>query len=252
MLVAAEVDVEPQEPRYLIRRRISDRYFAAENDRRSSGIDCATLGRRLGFRTVQGHRCVRYPIAACELSDATHVAIGLLTNEVEAAAAILELPATSGSKHGDDDVRHLGDLRHERKEGLAGYFDYSRIDYRAQRQGGGPAVQQADLPHKLSWPDGRRIMALASERIDYFNLALLHVHEAVRLFARMRHDRALGIRHYLARRPQRRNMRAGKWCPYHLAQIFAYRLHVGSSGSIATHITRPEQPVTDLERTGAR
>src|SRR6185437_12090697 len=58
MLVAAEVDVEPKEPRYLIRRRIRDRYFAAEDNRRSSGIDSATLGRCLGFRAVQGHRCV--------------------------------------------------------------------------------------------------------------------------------------------------------------------------------------------------
>jgi hypothetical protein len=59
MLVAAEVNVEPEEPRYLIRRRIRDRYFAAEDNRRSSGIDCATLSRCLGFRAVQGHRCVR-------------------------------------------------------------------------------------------------------------------------------------------------------------------------------------------------
>jgi hypothetical protein len=83
-------------------------------------------------------------------------------------------------------------------------------------------------------------MALASERINYFNLALLDVHEAVRLFALLEHDRALGIRHYLPRRPQCLNMRAGKWCPYHLAQIFAYRLHAGSSGWITTHITWPE------------
>src|ERR1700746_2319929 len=59
---------------------------------------------------------------------------------------------------------------------------------------GGTAVQQADLPHKLSWPNGRRIMALASERINYFNLAFLDVNEAVRLFALVHHDRALGIR----------------------------------------------------------
>src|SRR6516162_7348352 len=229
MLVTAEIDVEPEEPRDLIRRRIRDRYLAAEDNRRSSGIDCATLSRCLGFRAVQGHRCVRQSIAARELGEATHVAIGLLAYEVEAAAAILELPAASGRKHGDDNVRHLGDLRHERKEGLARYFDYSRIDYRAQRQGGGTAVQQADLPHKLSWPNGRRIMALASERINYFNLALLHVHEAVRLFARLGHDRALGIRHYLPRRPQCLNMRGRKWCPYHLAQIFAYRLHQAHS-----------------------
>src|SRR6266404_4792492 len=167
-----------------------------------------------------------------------HVAIGLLAYEVEAAAAIVELSAASGRKHGDNDVRHLGDLRHERKEGLARYFDYSRIDCRAQRQGGGTAIQQADLPHKLSWPNGRRIMALAGEWINYFNLALLDVHEAVRLFALLHHDRALGIRHYLPRRPQCLNMRAGKWCPYHLAQIFAYRLHAGSSGWLTTHITR--------------
>src|ERR1700745_41975 len=173
-------------------------------------------------------------------SDATHVAIGLLSYEEEASAAILELSAASGRKHGDDDVRHLGDLRHERKEGLAWYFDYSRIDYRAQRQGGGTAVQQADLPHKLSWPNGRGIMALASERINYFNLALLDVHEAVRLFALLGHDRALGIRDYFPRRPQCLNMRAGKWCPYHLAQIFAYRLHARSSGWITTHITTAE------------
>jgi hypothetical protein len=32
-------------------------------------------------------------------------------------------------------------------------------------------------------------------------------------------------------------MRAGKWCPYHLAQIFAYRLHARSSGWVTTHIT---------------
>src|ERR1700683_5659537 len=171
-------------------------------------------------------------IAARELSDATHVAIGLLTYEVESAAAIVELPAASGRKHCDDDVRHRGDLRHERKEGLARYFDYSRIDYRAQRQGGGTAVQQADLPHKLSWTNGRRIMPLASERVNYFNLALLHVHEAVRLFSLLHHDRALGITHYLPRCPQCLNMRAGEWCPYHLAQIFAYRLHAGSSGWI--------------------
>src|SRR4029077_2761475 len=81
-------------------------------------------------------------------------------------------------------------------------------------------------------------MALASERINYFNLALLDVHEAVRLFALVHHDRTLGIRHYLSRRPQCPNMRAGKWCPYHLAQIFAYRLHAGSSGWLTTHITR--------------
>src|SRR6202034_3376834 len=93
MLVAAEVNVEPEEPRYLIRRRIRDRHFAAEDNRRSSGIDCATLSQCLGFRAVQGHRCVRQPIAARELSDATHVAIGLLTYEIEAAAAIVELPA---------------------------------------------------------------------------------------------------------------------------------------------------------------
>src|SRR4029077_3020530 len=108
-------------------------------------------------------------IAARELSDATHVSIGLLTNEVEAAAAVLELSAASGRKHGDDDVRHFRDLRHERKEGLARHFYYSRIDCRAQRQGGGTAVKQADLPHKLAWPNGRRIMALASERVNYFN-----------------------------------------------------------------------------------
>src|SRR5215471_8002533 len=237
MLVAAEVDVEPEEPRYLIRRRIRDRYFAAEDNRCSSGIDSATLSRCLGFRAVQGHRCVRQPIAARELSDATHVAIGLLTYEVEAAAALVELRAAPGRKHGDDDVRHLGDLRHERKEGLARYFDNSRINYRAQRQGGGTAVQQADLPHELSWPKGRRVIALASERINYFNLALLDVHEAVHLFALLGHDRALGMRHYLPRRPQCLNMRAGEWCPYHLAQIFAYRLHPSSSGCITTHIT---------------
>src|SRR5215469_14012589 len=195
MLVAAEVDVEPEESRYLIRRRIRDRYFAAEDNCRSSGIDCATLSRCLGFRTVQRHRCVRQPIAARELSDPTHVAIGLFTYEVEAAAAILELPAASRRKHRDDDVRHLWDLRNERKEGLARYFDYSRIDYRAQRQRGGTAVKQADLPHKLSWPNGRRIMPLAGERIDYFNLALLYIHEAVRLLALLGHERALGIRH---------------------------------------------------------
>src|SRR5215472_14428767 len=239
MLVAAEVDIEPEEPRYLIRRRIRDRYFAAEDNRRSS-VDCAALSRCLGFRAVQGHRCVRYPVAARELSDATHIAIGLLAYEVEAAAAILELPAASGRKHGDDDVRHLGDLRHERKEGLARYFYYSRIDYRAQRQRGGTAVQQADLPHELSWPNGRLIVAFAGERINDLNLALLDVHETVRLLALVGHDRALGIRHYLPRRPQCLNMRAGKWCPYHLAQIFAYRLHAASLGWITTHITRPE------------
>src|ERR1700758_1658192 len=81
-------------------------------------------------------------------------------------------------------------------------------------------------------------MALAGERIDYFNLALLDVHEAGRLFALVHHDRALGIRHYLPRRPQCLNMRAGKWCPYHLAQIFADRLHAGSSGWLTAHITR--------------
>src|SRR6202034_4374087 len=54
MLVAAEVDVEPEEPRDLIRRRIRDRYFAAEDNRRGSGIDCATLSRCLGFRAVEG------------------------------------------------------------------------------------------------------------------------------------------------------------------------------------------------------
>src|SRR6516162_2857736 len=154
MLVAAEIDVESEEPCDLIRRRIRDRYLAAEDNRRSSGIDCATLSRCLGFRAVQGHRGVRQSIAARELGDAAHVAIGLLSYEVEAAAAILELPAASGSKHGHDEVRHLGDLRHERKEGLAWHFDYSRVDHRAQRQGGGTAVQQADLPREQGWPNG--------------------------------------------------------------------------------------------------
>src|SRR6202007_2505006 len=196
LLVAAEVNVEPEEPRYLIRRRIRDRNFAAEDNRRSSGIDCAALSRCLGFRAVQGHRYVRQPIAARELSDATHVAIGLLAYEVEAAAAIFELPAASGRKHSDDNVRPLGNLRPERQEGLARYFDHPRIACRTQGQGRGTAVQQTDLPHKLCWPNGRRIMALASERIDYFNLALLDVHEAVRLFALGHHDRALGIRTY--------------------------------------------------------
>src|ERR1700758_4769312 len=91
-------------------------------------------------------------------------------------------------------------------------------------------------------------MALAGERIDYFNLALLDVHEAVRLLALLHHDRALGIRHYLPRRPQCLNMRVGKWCPYHLAQIFAYRLHAGSSGWITAHITRSDWSVTAAPR----
>src|SRR5580704_9237115 len=93
-------------------------------------------------------------------------------------------------------------------------------------------------------------MALASERIDYFNLALLDVHKAVRLFTLARHDRALGIRHHLPRRPQCLDMRAGKWCPYHLAQVFAYRLHAGSSGWITTHITR--SVARERERTRPR
>ena len=225
MLVAAEVDVQPEEPRYLIRRRIRDRYFAAENNCRGSGIDCATLSRRLGFRAVQRDRRVRQPIAARELRDTTHVAIGLLPDQIQAAAAVVELPAASGSKHGDDDVRHLGDLRHERKEGFARYLDHSRIDHRAQRQGGGTAVQQADLPHKLGWANGGRIMAFASKRIDHLDLAFLDIDEAIRLFARLGHDRALGICHDFARRPQCLHMRGGKWCPYHLAQVFAYGFH---------------------------
>src|SRR6202034_1742616 len=154
MLVAAEVDIKPEEPRYLVWRRIRDRYFAAENHCRGSGIDCATLSRGLGFRAVESDRRVRQSIATRELSDATHVAIGLLPDQIQAAAALLELPATSGSKHGDNDVRHLGDLRHQRKEGLARYLDHSRIDHRAKRQGRGAAIQQADLPHKLGWADG--------------------------------------------------------------------------------------------------
>ena len=59
MLVAAEVDVEPEESRYLVRGRIRDRCCAAEDNRRSAGIDCATLSRCLGVRAVQGHRCIR-------------------------------------------------------------------------------------------------------------------------------------------------------------------------------------------------
>src|SRR5580704_17552284 len=227
MLVAAEVDVKSEEPRYLIGCRVRDRYFAAENNCWGSGIDCATLSRCFGLRAVQGDRYVRQPVATRKFGDATYIAIGRLADQVKVAAAVLELPATAGSEHGNDDVRHLGDLRHKRKEGLAWYLNHSRIDYRAQGQRGGTAVQEADLPHKLRWPNGRRIMSFASERIDYFNLAFLDVHEAVRLFTRLRHDRALGICHHFARRPQCLHVRGGKWCPYHLAQVFAYRLHGG-------------------------
>src|ERR1700744_4534776 len=42
MLIAAEVDVESEEPRDLIRRLIGDRPLAAEYDGRNTGIDCAT------------------------------------------------------------------------------------------------------------------------------------------------------------------------------------------------------------------
>src|SRR5580704_12744214 len=136
MLVAAEVDVKPEEPRYLIWCRIRDRYFAAENNCWGSGIDCATLGRRIGFRAVERDRGVRQPVATRELRDTTHVAIGLLSDQIQAAAPLLELPATSRGKYGDDDVRHLGDLGHEREEGLARHLDHSGIDHRAQRQGG--------------------------------------------------------------------------------------------------------------------
>src|SRR5580704_14381843 len=114
MLVAAEGDVKPEEPRYLIGCRVRDRYFAAENNCWGSDIDCATLSRRLGFRAVERDRRVRQPIATRELRDTPHVPIGLLSDQIQAAAALLELPATSSSKHGDDDVRHLGDLRQER------------------------------------------------------------------------------------------------------------------------------------------
>ncbi len=225
MLVAAEVDVKPEEPRYLIRRRIRDRYFAAENHCRGSGIDCATLSRRLGFRAVERDRRVRQPIATRELRDTTHVPIGFLADQIQTAAALVELPAASSRKHGNDDVRHLGDLRQERKEDLARYLDHSRIDHRAQRQGGGTAIQQADLPHELGWADGRRIVTFASERIDYLNLTFLDIDEAIRSFAGLGHDRALGVGHDLARRPQRLHMRGGKWCPYHFAQVLAYGFH---------------------------
>ena len=35
------------------------------------------------------------------------------------------------------------------------------------------------------------------------NLTFLDIDEAIRFFAGLRHDRALGVRHDLARRPQR-------------------------------------------------
>src|SRR6202789_350500 len=238
MLVAAEVDVKPEEPRYLIWCRVRDRYFAAENNCWGSGIDCATFGRRLGLRAVERDRRVRQPIATRKLRDTTHVAIGLLPDQIQATAALLELPTTSGSKHGDDDVRHLGDLRHERKEGLAWYLDHSRIDHRAQRQGGGTTVQQADLPHKLGWANGRRIVTFARERIHYFNLAFLDVYEAICLLARLGHDRALRVCHHSTRRPQRLHMRGGKWCPYHLAQVLAYGFQGGPRGYSCTNGTR--------------
>ena len=79
-------------------------------------------------------------------------------------------------------------------------------------------------------------MAFASERVDSFDLAFLDVHEAVRLFALLDHDRALGVRRYLARCPQCLHVRGRKRCPYHLAQIFANRLHASSQGCARWHI----------------
>ena len=68
-------------------------------------------------------------------------------------------------------------------------------------------------------------MTFARERIDHLNLAFLDIDEAVRFFAGLGHDGALGVCHDLARRPQRLHMRGGKWCPYHLAQVLPYGLH---------------------------
>jgi hypothetical protein len=78
----------------------------------------------------------------------------------------------------------------------------------------------------------------ARERIDYFNLAFLDVHEPVRLFAGLDHDRALVIRHDFTRCPQCLHMRGGKWCSNHLAQVLAYGFHGAPQGYIHMNGTR--------------
>jgi len=84
---------------------------------------------------------------------------------------------------------------------------------------------------------------------NYFNLALLDVHEAVRLFALLGHDRALGYVTTLpaARMPQPAR---GKVVSYHLAQIFAYRLHAGSQVGLLRILHGRNDPLRWSERTG--
>ena len=89
------------------------------------------------------------------------------------------MPPTPSGQHRDNDVRHLGYLRHQPKHFAPRDFDNPGWPGRAHRHRPVAAAQERDLRHELAGPEGGRRKALAGERVHHLDFTLLDIGEAI-------------------------------------------------------------------------
>ena len=238
--VVAQVTIKAKQARDLLRCRIRHDDVAAEDYRRLRHRDGAAFRSAGGFVTVQSERRVGNAVSAREFCNAPHVTVLVLADQLQRAVTVVELPPAARGKHRDDDVGHLGDLRHQRQHRLARHLNYPRLPNRTHCKRPDPRIEERNLPHELGRPKRGRQMPLVRVRIYDLDLAILDICEPVSRIARLGEKHPARICHRRPRHTQRRNMPLRQRRTRHLPKISPDRLHASLLALYARSIrTRP-------------
>ncbi len=110
------------------------------------------------------------PVTAGEFGDAAHVAIDLLPYQHQRSIATLELLPTASREHRDD-VRHLGDVRHEGQHHRAWHLDHARSLSGAELHRPRSAGEERNFGPELGGSQRSGHQTLAGECVDDLDFA---------------------------------------------------------------------------------
>ena len=165
----------------------------AEDDRRLPPIDLK--GQRCCHRIVAscGKTPVWYLVAARELGDPAHGVAVVLADKKQSTVTIIQLTSPPRGENRDNDVRHFGDLRHQRQHRAPFDFDDPCPARSAHLLCPYAATEEPDAAHELTSTKSIRQCALTGHRINDLDLAVLHKDKMVHRVALTNDRRACGV-----------------------------------------------------------
>mmetsp|Transcript_337 Transcript_337/g.965 ORF Transcript_337/g.965 Transcript_337/m.965 type:complete len:290 (-) Transcript_337:312-1181(-) len=212
-----------------------------KDDGRVGPVDPALRGQIIARIGLDLDLQKRNAIARGKAGDPAHIAVYLAPDQGQPALRKVHHPPPPRGKNRDDNVGHLGDIRHQLQHIVAAYTQKLRVLHGPPTHKRTAPVQKRQLAKELTRLEGRIAIAFTGGRIHRFGFSGQQIMKGINTFTDLLKPLASGHIHHRAHPAQRGNMVRRQRRAHHRIQISGKALHRFSPvyPGVETEIARP-------------